>query len=276
MRDVPRRSLLQLGMLLTAAAILALSFVPGWLVNDRVLLGEGPRELLAHFTAWQVQAVPVISAGVVLEVAVGILAALQLARVLSARWVGYLVTAAAAGGLGLILAGTWPVSQSGHASSVAISPGLPLAAAILLAAVAFACSLRLVIPARKLLIGAAFLVVVAAVGGAAGRAVGLDLAEGTGEHWSEGTYTRAATGDQATELLTLRSGHYSVADRWSGSFTASGTVVILTADPACPTARGTYHVQAAGTHGDIHWEKIVDLCVARAADLQTGIWTRNP
>jgi len=189
---------------------------------------------------------------------------------------GYLVTGAAAVGLGLILGGTWPVSQSGHASSVAISPGWPLVGAIVLAAVAFGCSLLLVIPTRRLLIGAAVIIVVAAVGGAVGRAIGLDLAEGTGEHWSAGTYTRAATGGQATELLTLQSGHYSVGQRWSGTFEASGNVVILTGDPACPNARGSYHVQAAGTDGDIHWEKIVDLCVARAADLQTGIWTRNP
>jgi len=265
-------------MLLTAAAILALSFVPGWLVNDRVLLGEGPRELVAHFTAWQSQAVPVLAAGVALEVAVGIVAGLQLARVLNAGWVGRLVVVGAAVGVGLLLAGTWPVSQSGHASSVAISPGWPLVAGIVLAAVAFGCGLLLMTPARRLLIGAAVIVVIAAVGGAAGRAVGLDLAEGTGEHWSEGTYTRAATGGVKTELLTLRSGHYSVADRWSGTFEASGNVVILTGDPACPDARGSYHVHAAGTRGDIRWEKIVDVCAAgaRAADLQTGIWTRNP
>jgi hypothetical protein len=277
MPRVPHRSRLALGILLSGAGTLGLSFVPGWLVNDRILLGEGPRELVAHFSAWQSQAVPVLAAAVVVEVAVGVGAALEVAGMVAARRAAGLIAVLAAIGLGLALAGLWPVSQSGHASGVTITPGWPLAIAIVLAGAALSGTLLLTAPRRALLAGVAGIVLVTTLAGAGARQVGLNLAEGTGQHWSEGTYTRAGTDGAAIEQLTMRSGRYSVDGRWSGAFEASGNVVILTGDPACPQARGSYHVQAAGSSGQIRWEKIVDLCAGgeRARDLEAGTWQRG-
>ena len=275
MRGVPRRTALLL-LVLLGAAMVGLSLVPGWLIHDRVVLGEGPRDLLAHFSAWQNQSLPVLGAAVVVEALVAAGALILLARRVSVS--GPALLLGAAGGLGLILASAWPVSQEGHASSVAISAGWPLGVGIVMAAGMLAAALLAGPISRTGLLAAGAVVVVAAVGGAGVRQVGLNLAEGTGHHWSEGTYTRAAIDGAATEQLTLRSGRYSVGDRWSGTFEASGNVVILTGDPACPDARGSYHVQAAGSNGEIRWERIVDLCAGgeRARDLQAGTWQRNP
>lgn len=276
MRDVPRRTALLLLIVLGGAAMVGLSFILGWLVHDRVLLGEGPRDVLAHLNAWQSQSLPVLGSAVVIEAIVAVGALVFLVRPTSVSGTALLLATAL--GLGLLVASTWPVSQEGHASSVAISAGWPLLVGLVLAAGMLVCALLLGPVTRPVLVAAVSVAVVAAVGGASGRQIGLDLAEGTGQHWSEGTYTRAATAGAPTELLTMRSGRYSVDDRWSGSFEASGNVVILTGDPACPEARGSYHVHAAGTSGNIRWEKIVDVCAGgeRASDLQAGIWQRNP
>lgn len=256
--------------------MIGLSFVPGWLVHDRVVLGEGPRDLLAHFNAWQNQSLPVLGAAVVVE---GIVAAGALVLLVRRLPMGGLaLPLATALGLGLLLASTWPVSQEGHASSVAVSAGWPLGAGIAIGAGMLMAALLVSPISRFMLVAVLGVVVAAAAGGAVGRQIELNLAEGTGHHWSEGTYTRPATSGAASEQLTLRGNRYSVGQRWSGTFEASGNVVILTGDPACPDARGSYHVQAAGANGGIRWERIVDLCAGgeRARDLQTGIWQPNP
>ncbi len=145
-----------------------------------------------------------------------------------------------------------------------------------LAAVALAGTWLASPPSRRVLavgVGAAVLV---AAGTWGGRQLQLDLVEGNGQHFSEGSYTRAAGNGQPSETMTLQGGRFSVAERWSGAYEPSGRVVSLTGDPACPTARGSYHVDAA-PDGGIKWETIVDTCAngARAADLTTGIWQRD-
>ena len=138
-------------------------------------------------------------------------------------------------------------------------------------------SVAAVRPPRRVLAAAAAIAVVALVGGAAGRWLGLQLAEGTGRHWEVGSYTRTATDGESTETLTLTGETYAIGDRWSGSFESSGWTVILDDDPACPGARGTYHAHGEGDD-DLRFVMVVDACMdgARAADLETGTWERDP
>jgi hypothetical protein len=108
--------------------------------------------------------------------------------------------------------------------------------------------------------------------------VGLNLAEGTGRHYADGSYTRAATAGQPTETLTIDGETFTVNDRWSGSFEGDGLVVALEDDPACPDVRGSYHLFGVSGTDDLRFEAIVDTCAGgeRDGDLSTGIWRRNP
>lgn len=273
MRVVERRALVWV-IVVAGLAVGGLSLVPDWVVHTRAVLGEGTRLVVTELGPWEGQAVPVLSAGVLVEVVVALAAALRLAR--SSDGGRFLVVAALVG-LGLLLSVAWPVSQSGHASGVTITPSWPLALAIAggvvaLVASLFAASLRP--PLVAVVLGAMLLV---AVGGAAARQIELNLAEGNGEHWSEGSYTRQAVDGQQPETLTMQGRTYRVGDRWSGTFEPSGLVVVLTGDPACPGDRGSYHVRSVGRTQDITWDVIVDLCAkgARARDLETGTWVRN-
>ena len=118
---------------------------------------------------------------------------------------------------------------------------------------------------------------VAFAAGSGGRWYGLQLAEGDGRHWSDGSYTRAAVGDQPTETLTFEGATITIGDRWSGSLDWNGWVINIVDDPACPDARGTYHAHGEGDE-DLSFVKIIDTCRdgERAADLETGIWERVP
>jgi hypothetical protein len=112
---------------------------------------------------------------------------------------------------------------------------------------------------------------------AGGRWYGLQLAEGDGRHWSDGSYTRAATDDQPTETLTFDGDTITIGDRWSGTLDWSGWVVNIEDDPACPDARGSYHAHGVG-EDDLRFVRLIDTCRdgERAADLETGIWERVP
>ena len=48
-------------------------------------------------------------------------------------------------------------------------------------------------------------------------------------------------------------------------------------DPACPDSRGAYHAHGVDDE-DLRFVMVVDTCEdgARAADLETGIWERDP
>lgn len=270
-----RRSLLWL-IVAAGLAIGGLSLVPGWVVHTREVLGEGTRLVVTQLSPWQGQAVPVLATGVLVELLVAVAAALQLAR--ASEFGRRALVAAALVGLGLLLGMTWPVAQSGHASGVTMTPAWPLAVAIMAGAVALASSLLAASLQRRtaaLLLG---LTLVVALGGAGARWIELNLAEGNGQHWSDGSYTRHAVGGQGTETLALHAGTYTAGTRWSGTFEASGLVVVLTGDPVCPQDRGSYHVRSVGHTQDLTWDAIVDVCAHgdRARDFETGTWMRNP
>jgi hypothetical protein len=271
----PRRAAIGLVIAVVAGlGTIGLSFVPAWLAHDRTLLGEGPRHINVELSAWTLQSVPILAAGVVLLAVAAAMAAGRLAgwHRLRAAW-GFLVACA---GLGLLLAGLGPVSQQGHATGVQLWPQWALGAAIGLAAIAVAGLGMAAGAARRVLVAGVALVIVLGAAGWGGRQVELNLAEGTGRNYSNGSYTRTAADGQPTETLTFTDTTITVGDRWSGAYEGSGRVVSITADPACPDVRGSYHVDAA-PNGGITWEKIVDTCAAgaRAKDLTTGTWARD-
>jgi hypothetical protein len=263
--------------LLTIAAgglgIFALSFVGGWLIHDREVLGEGYRSAQVALSAWRGPAVPVLTLAVITGVAVGGWAAVAAWRPTLPRWPlvwGSVVV------LGLLLATAAPISQAGHASRVDLSAGPLLALGIAVATLMVVAAIAAEPPRGRVLAAAVAAGLLLMAGGAGGRWIGLQTAEGSGRHWSEGTYTRAATGGERTETLSIGDGTFTIADRWSGTWEWSGWTVSLDGDPACPDARGTYH--AHGTDDDgLRFVKIVDTCGdgARAADLETGIWERD-
>jgi len=179
--------------------------------------------------------------------------------------------------LGLIASAAWPVSQEGHASSVSLSFGLLLPIGIALGLAMVVAGVAVARPSRALLGAAVLIGLVGLGGGGGGRWLGLQAAEGTGRHWSEGSYTRAATEDEPTETLTISGETVTIGDRWSGSWEWSGWTVVIDGDAACPDSRGAYHAHGAGDE-DLRFVMVVDPCEegARAADLETGIWERVP
>ncbi len=271
----PRR--VTLGLLLSIAAglgVAALSLVPGWLEHTRQVLGEGSRWVLTVQGAWEREGLPVLGAGAVAMVLVAGAAALAVARPRSIR-VGWLVPLVAVA-VGLLVAGLPPVAQHGHSTGVTLSARWPLALAAGLGVAALAGVLLAARPSQIALVGVVTVVVAVTIGGWGGRFVQLHLIEGTGQFWSQGSYTRAATDGQPTETVSLRAGNVTVGDRWSGDYEPSGRVLSIVDDPACPDVRASYFVNAA-PGGGITWVMIIDTCEngARAADLTTGVWVRD-
>lgn len=262
-------------MAVAGLAIFALSFVNLWLFHDREVRGEGYRFVQIVLSAWRGQgAVGVLTAGVVLALVVGIGAALAALGVVRVPAAVLLIGSTLV--LGLVASALWPVSRLGFASDVHLSPawlvpvGIALALAMVVAAVAIARP-----PAMLATIGA-IVVLVAFGGGAAGRSWLLDQSSNDNQFWSEGSYARAAAGDQPAEVLTIDGQRVTINDRWSGTWETSGWAASIEDDPACPDVRGTYHVHDAGD-GAIRFVKIIDTCRdgERAADLETGIWERD-
>ena len=256
-------------------AIFAISFVHGWIVHERELRGEGYRFVQIFLSAWRGVAIPVTAAAAVAALAVGLLAAAT--ALLPSRSPGGLLLIGSAIVVGLIGASAWPVMQTGHASTVRLSPSWLLPVALVLAVVMLAGSLAVARPSRRVVATAAVLATVALAGGAAGRWLGLQLAEGTGRHWEMGSYTRTATDGKPTMTMTLTGETYGIGERWSGSFESSGWTVVFDNDPACPSARGTYHAHGVD-EDDLRFVMVVDPCLdgERAADLETGTWERDP
>ena len=262
-------------LVLVGIAIFALGFVDGWIVHEREVRGEGFRFVKVVLGVWEERGFPVLAAGVVLALLVALAAAMAwtgIARV--PEWV-LLISAGLV--LGILLAGAWPVAQDGHASSIDLSAGWPLGVAIVLGVV-LAVSAGMVAQPSWRLVVLTGVVMLGAVATSAGlRWYGLQLAEGDGRHWSDGSYTRVATGGEPTETMTIQGDSVTIGDRWSGSWEWSGWVVTIDHDPACPGSRGTYHAHGEGEE-DLTFVKVVDTCEdgARAADLETGIWERDP
>ena len=255
-------------------AIFGLSFVNAWVVHDRELRGEGYRFVQYFLSAWRGVGMPVLTIGVVAALAAAGWALLLLLRRADPAWPLLMLAIVAAG---LIGSAAWPIAQDSHASSVDLSAGIlwPVGLALVVALVVAGLAVTHA-SGRWLAIGALGLVAVIAVGSAA-RWYGLQLAEGTGRHWTQGAYTRPATADEPTETLTIGDGTFTVADRWAGTWEWSGWTVSVDNDPACPEARGTYHAHGEEDEG-LRFVKIVDTCDdgARARDLETGIWRRDP
>ncbi len=268
----PRRWLLVVAI--AGIGILLLSFLNAWIAHDREVRGEGYRLVYHSVGAWRGVGMPVLTLGVLSAAAVGLVAAISLAgRVRVPPW---LLLAGSCLALGLVVSAAWPVSQHGHASTVRLSLGLLLPVGILLAGLMVAGAAAVARPSRRVLVAGALLGVIALGGGAAGRWLGLQIAEGTGRHWSDGSYTRAAVDGEPTETLTISGERVEIGDRWSGSWEWSGWTVVIDDDPACPDSRGTYHAHGVNDD-DLRFVMVVDTCRdgERAADLQTGIWERD-
>jgi hypothetical protein len=254
-------------------AILALSFVNAWIVHDREIRGEGYRHAQHFVSAWRSVGMPVLTGGVLVAAATAVWALVLARRPSLPAWP---LAVGAAVALGVLLAAAVPVGQDAHASSVDLSAGPLLPVGALLATVMLVGALAVARPPRPMTAAIAAIAVLALVSGAGGRWLGLQLAEGTGRHWSEGSYTRVATDGEATETLTIEGGTFAIGDRWGGRWEWSGWTVVVDDDPACPDSRGTYHAHGAGDE-DLRFVKVVDTCAdgARAADLETGIWERD-
>lgn len=262
-------------MAVTGIGIFALAFVDGWLVHDRELRGEGYRLVQVVLGVWEERGLPILAAGTIAALLVGIAAAVAWAgrAVVPSR----LLVIGAFVALGILASGAFPIAQDTLASSVDVTLGWPVAVAIGLGLVMVVAG-SMSFGARPALLAAG--VVVAAVAfaaGAGGRWYGLQLAEGDGRHWSDGSYTRAAVDGQPTETLTFQDERLTIGDRWSGSLEWNGWVINIEDDPACPDARGTYHAHGEGDE-DLSFVKIIDTCQdgERATDLETGIWERVP
>jgi hypothetical protein len=216
-----------------------------------------------------------LAAGTFVALLVGIGAALTWA---GRRWVpGWLLVMGAFLALGILASGAFPVSQDTLASSVDLSPGWAAAGAIALGIIMVVAGAMSYGPRSTIVAAGAAIAIVAFAVGSGGRWYGLQLVEGDGRQWSDGSYTRAAVGDQPTETLTFEGDTITIGDRWSGSLDWNGWVINIVDDPACPDARGTYHAHGEGDEG-LSFVKIIDTCSdgERAADLETGTWERMP
>jgi hypothetical protein len=264
-------------LLLIAAggiAIFGLSFVNAWIVHDREVRGEGYRHAQHFLSAWRGVGMPVLTIAAFGAFATALYALILLRRPsLPERP----LLPGAALVLGLVLSAAWPVSQTGHASSVELTVGLLLPIGALLAVGMVVGAWAIVRPASAAMLTVTGLLVLALTAGVGGRWLGLQWAEGTGRHWSDGSYTRQATGGEPTETLTIGDGRVTIGERWQGIWEWSGWTVVIVDDPACPDSRGTYHAHGDNDK-DLRFVKVVDTCEdgARGDDLETGIWSRDP
>jgi len=264
-------------LLLIAAAgiaVFALSFVNAWIVHDREIRGEGYRHAQHFLSAWRGEGMPVLTIA-----AFGALATALYALILRRRpsLVRLPLLAGAVIVLGLVLSAGWPVSKDGHASSVRLSVGFLLPLGAVLAGSMVVGAVKIIRPPRRWTILASALLVFALASGAGGRWLGLQWAEGTGRHWSDGSYTRSATGGEPTETLVISDTRVAISERWQGTWEWSGWTVVIDNDPACPDSRGTYHAHGVNEE-DLRFVKVVDTCEdgVRGDDLETGIWYRDP
>ena len=255
-------------------AIFALSFVNAWIVHDREVRGEGYRIVQHSVGAWRGVGMPVLTLGVLAALAVAIGAAISLPG--RFRMAPRLLVAGSFLTVGLIASAAWPASRDGHASSVDLSPGVALPVGIGLALLMVVAALAVARPSARVVMSAFVIGLVALGSGAIGSSFALQAGEGTGRHWSEGSYTRSATEGEPTETLTIAGETVSISERWAGSWEWSGWTVVIDNDPACPDSRGTYHAHGVGDE-DLRFVKVVDTCQdgARAADLETGTWERD-
>lgn len=262
-------------MVIAGVGIFSLSFVNAWIVHEREVRGEGYRYAVYWLSAWRGVGMPVLTIGALAALAGGLAAAAELLGPFRAPRLVLALGSALA--LGVLASVALPVAQDGHASSVDLSWGPLLPVGLVLAVALVVAATVLSRPGRGLVALAALVAISGLAAGGAGRWVGLQAAEGTGRHWSEGSYTRQAVDGQPTETLTIADAHVTIGERWEGSWEWSGWTVVIDGDPACPDARGTYHAHGAGDD-DLRFVMVVDPCRdgERASDLQAGTWERDP
>jgi len=256
-------------------SIVLLSLVPAWLLHVRHVSGEGLTSITVVWSAWEGRAWPFLPIASAMAAIMSALAAASLVRPPGMR--GALLLAVAAVGCAALLFGSlFPVTQTGFASSVHVTAQWGLAVAAAVAALGVVLAALPFRTDRRWIAAIAVALAVLTLATYAGRALALNLAEGDGRHYSNGSYTRPAVDGEPAESLVIRDGTYRVDERWSGTISGLGLVAVLTEDPACPDTRGAYRVFAAGGQ-DIRWQLIVDLCAdgARARDLTTGTWGRD-
>jgi hypothetical protein len=246
-----------------AVAIIALSFVPAWLTHHREMRGEGYRTLLLGLTAWQLGAVPVVSAGIIGTAVTGLVA-------IAPGRVRALAPLVAAIPPALFAGAAVPIAHNGQVSSLVLGPGWALGLGLLGTVTVLGLVITHAPRNRRLLAVLPLIAAIVGSGAFLGRVAMLNAAESDRPHWSAGTYERDGV------RLELTESSYRVGDRWSGAFSSSGLTVVLTDDPACPEARGAYRIFDAGG-GDIRWNLIVDVCAdgARGEALE-GTWTHVP
>ena len=262
---------------LTGFGLFGLSFADGWILHDRELRGEGYRFVQTSLNAWRSVAVPMLSAGVLAALGTALAAAVHLRN--PGVVPGWMPLAGATLALALIGASAVPIAQDGHASSVDLSAGWLSVIGIGLAGLMIVAAAMIAGPSPRLIVVLGLLGAVVFGVGAGGRLLGLQWGEGSGEHWSDGTYRRSATAGAPDQILSIEEGRFAIGDRWAGTWESSGWTVVLISDPACPDARGTYHAHGEGPSGtDLRFVKVVDTCEdgARAADLEAAIWVREP
>lgn len=246
-----------------ALAIVALSFAPAWLTHDREMRGEGYRTLKLGLTAWQLGAVPVVSAGVIGTAVTGLLA---VGPHRSRSWTPVAATVP----LGLFAAAAFPIAHGGQVSSLVLTPGWALGLAMLGSVIMAGLAITHAPRRSRMLRALPAIALVIGAGAFVGRATALQAAESDRPHWSAGAYEKDG------ERLVLEDAAYRVGDRWSGAFSSSGLTVILTGDAACPDVRGAYRIFAAGGE-DIRWNLIVDTCQDGArGEVLEGTWSRVP
>jgi hypothetical protein len=249
--------------------------VPGWVVHVRHQGGHGLTAITAVWNAWQGRAWPVLPLAVSLAAVAAILGAVELARPNGLpRWPRL---GASLGSLALLAASVPVIGHAGHTSRVEVSGGWPLYAGIALAVLLAATAIPGTRWSRRTIVLAGGGLVVLAAAGLGGRVAALNLAEGDPRTYTTGTYLRPPASGQPAAALRLGDGTYELDGRWSGTLSGRGLVVVLTGDPACPDARGSYRIFPVGEDG-IRWNTIVDPCAdgQRAADLTAGVWELQP
>ncbi len=270
-----RRALLAIAT--AGVAILALSFVNGWIVHDLEIRGEGFRHSEVLLSAWRSVAFPVLSLAAIIAAATAVGAVVILARPgVLPRW---LLVAGALAVVALVASSLVPLSWDGFTTRIDLRPGILTAVGLILAVVMLVAAWI----AAGIGIGAAapfaFAGLVVAGAAVGGRWAVLTVSGPSNQAWEDGAYVRSAD-DLPPLTLTIEDGTYRIDDRWMGTWEGSGGwTIAVDGDPACPDARGAYHARRAGEDdGDLRFVKIVDTCRdgERASDLESGIWVRQP
>ncbi len=263
-------------LVVVSAALVALSVVDGWVIHVRHQGGHGLTAITAVWNAWQGRAWPILPLAMAAAALAVLLGGIEVVR--PGRLPRWPRLAASLTCLAFLVASTWPLEHAGHASRVEVTGGWPLYVGIGLSLLMVLAALLPLSPPNPrglaLAGGAAAVLLALAVGG---RVLALDLVEGDARSYSAGTYVRPASDGVPAATLRLGEGTYELQSRLSGTLSGRGLVVVLTGDPACPDARGSYRIFPVG-EDDIRWNTIVDLCSGgdRASDLTTGVWERQP